>query len=71
MSMIETIFVGFLIYVTIGIFVNFILLLDESDLLMDCGVFTCLLLWPLVLIGQFITGIMKICKVIANEWNRG
>lgn len=67
--MIETIWVWLLIYVTIGIFVNLLLLIDEHDFLMDCGVFTCLLLWPLILIGQLITGIMKICKVIANEWN--
>ena len=69
MSMIETIFVWVLIYATIGIFVNILLLIDEHDFLMDCGVFTCLLLWPLISIGQLITGLMKICKVIADEWN--
>ena len=69
MSMMETIFVGFLVYVTISIFVNLLLLIDDHDFIMDCGVFTCLLLWPLTLLGVLITGIMKICKVIANEWN--
>lgn len=69
--MIETIWVWLLIYVTLGIFVNILLLIDENDFLMDCGVITCLFLWPLILIGQLITGLMKICKVIADEWNRG
>ena len=67
--MIETIWVWLLIYVTIGIFVNVLLIIDEHDFLMDCGVFTCLFLWPLIFIGQLITGLMKICKVIADEWN--
>lgn len=69
--MIETIIEGVLVYATIGIFIIFMSLLDGDDFLMDCGAVTCLLLWPLILIGELITGIMKICKVIANEWNKG
>lgn len=69
--MIENIIEGVLVYATIGIFIIFMSLLDGDDFLMDCGVVTCLLLWPLILIGELITGIIKICKVIANEWNRG
>lgn len=68
--MIENIIEGVLVYATIGIFIIFMSLLDGDDFLMDCGVVTCLLLWPFILIGELITGIMKICKVIADEWNR-
>jgi hypothetical protein len=49
--MFETIFVGFLVYATIGVFVNIMLLIDNCDFIADCGVLTCLLLWPLISIG--------------------
>ena len=68
--MIETIFICSLLYAFLGVIFTTVLVMEESDFT-DCGMLVCLLLWPVILLGVLITGLMKICKVIAREWNEG
>lgn len=67
--MAETIFIYSLLYAFLGVVFTTVLVMEESNFT-DCGVLTCLLLWPLIIFAVMLVGLMKICKVIANEWNR-